>query len=84
MGIVYFLGNNRIIEFLGSYPFIGGLLTVLAVISFLAREYIHLDPTGRWFHHALKVQRIAITLAVVSAILIVSRFSHVWTIDNGA
>lgn len=84
MGVVFFLGNNRIIEFLGSYPDISILLTVFAVIMFLAFEYIRLDPSGRWLDHSLTIRRIAITLAVISAILIVSRFANIWTINNGA
>lgn len=84
MGIVYFLGNNRIVEFLGRYPLPGGLLAALAVVAFFAYEYIRLDPNGRWAGRRTTTRRIAMTLALISVVLIASRFANIWTINNGA
>jgi hypothetical protein len=83
MSIVFFLGKNLVINFLGSHAAIGVLITVLALIASVAWEYIRLEPTGRWQAYRLIARRAAVTLAVMSIILIGSRFAAVWTAANG-
>lgn len=63
-----------IVNLLGSNPVLGGLITALAAVVFLAWEYIRLEPSGRWLEHARTFQFLAVTLAVMSAILMGSRF----------
>jgi len=63
-----------IVNLLGSNPVFGGLITTLAVIAVLAWEYIRLAPSGRWLGHARTFRLLAVTLAVISAILMGSRF----------
>lgn len=82
MSIVFFLGKNPIIDLLGSHPSIGVLMTALAVIASLTWEYIRLEPSGRWLAHRLTVRRVAVTLAVISIVLLASRFAAVWTHAN--
>jgi hypothetical protein len=66
-----------IANLLGSHTVIGGLIAVLAGIAFLAWDYIRLEQSGRWLAYALTVRRIAITLTVISVILMGSRFISV-------
>jgi hypothetical protein len=66
-----------IVNLLGSHTVIGGLIAVLAGIAFLAWDYIRLEQSGRWLAYALTVRRIAITLTVISVILMGSRFVSV-------
>jgi hypothetical protein len=66
-----------IAHLLGSQPIVGGLITVLAGIALLMWDYIRLEPSSRWLVHASTVRRIAIALAIVSVILIGSRFVDV-------
>jgi len=63
-----------IINLLGSNPALGGLITALAAIAFLAWEYMRLEPSGRWLGYARTFQVFAVTLAVISVILMGSRF----------
>lgn len=65
---------NGIANALGSHQIIGGLITVLACITFLSLEYIRLKQSARLLAYALTVRRIAITLTVISVILMGSRF----------
>lgn len=66
-----------IVNLLGSHAFFGGVIAVLAGITFVAWDYVRLEPSGRWLSYALTMRRIAVVLAVISAILIVSRFVSV-------
>ena len=66
-----------IADLLGSRPFFGGVIAVLAGITFVAWDYVRLEPSGRWLSYALTIRRIAIVLAVISTILIASRFVFV-------
>ena len=72
-----------IVNLLGRYPVIGGLITVLAAVAFLAWDYIRLEQSGRWLAYALRVRRIAITLTVMSVILMGSRFFSVVSSHGG-
>ena len=63
-----------IVNLLGSDPVFGGLITALAGIAFLAWEYMRLEPSGRWLGYARTFQLLAVILAVMSAILMGSRF----------
>ena len=63
-----------IVNLLGSNPILGGLITALATIAFLAWEYIRLEPSGRWLGYAQTFRFFAVTLAVISVILMGSRF----------
>jgi hypothetical protein len=63
-----------IINLMGGNPVLGGLITAWAVIAFLAWEYIRLEPSGRWIGHARAFRFVAVTLAVISVILMGSRF----------
>jgi hypothetical protein len=74
MGFANFLGNRAVI---------GGLITVLASIAFLAWDYIRLEQSGRWLAYALPVRRIAITLTVISVIVMGSRFISVVSSHGG-
>ena len=62
---------------LGGYPVIGVLSAVLAGIALLTWEYIRLEPGDRWDAYAPTARRIAVTLAIISAVLIGSRFVSV-------
>lgn len=62
---------------LGSHPFFGGLIAVLSVAALVFWDYMRLEQSGRWLAYALTMRRIAITLAVISVILIGSRFVSV-------
>ncbi len=66
-----------IADLLGSHTFFGGVLAVLAGITFVAWDYVRLEPSGRWLSYALTIRRIAIALAVISTVLIASRFVSV-------
>jgi hypothetical protein len=66
-----------IADLLGSHPFFGGVIAVLAGITFVAWDYVRLEPSGRWLSYALTMRRIAIVLAVISTVLIASRFVSV-------
>jgi hypothetical protein len=66
-----------IVNILGSHTIIGGLIAVLAGVAFLAWDYIRLERGGRWLAYALPVRRIAISLAVLSVVLMASRFVSV-------
>ncbi len=81
--IVFFLGKNPVIKFLGGHPGVGVLMTVLAVIAAMTWEYIRLEPSGRWLAYSLTARRVAATLAVISVLLLSSRFAAVWTYSNG-
>ena len=83
MSIIYFLGKNPVIDILGGHPIIAILITVLASIACLTWEYIRLEPSGRWLAYSLTARRLALTLAVISIILIGSRFAAVWTSVSG-
>jgi hypothetical protein len=63
-----------IVNLLGSNPVLGGLMTALAIIAFLVWEYIRLEPSGRWLGYAQTFLLFAVTLAVISVILMGSRF----------
>lgn len=63
-----------ILSLLGGNPFIGGTLTVLAGIASIAWEYMRLESGGRWLAYVVTAKKIAITLAIISIILMVSRF----------
>jgi hypothetical protein len=73
-----------IANLLGNHTVIGGLIAVLAGIAFLAWDYIRLEQSGRWLAYALTVRRIAITLTVISVILMGSRFVSVVSSNGGA
>jgi hypothetical protein len=66
-----------IADLLGSHAFFGGVVAVLAGITFVAWDYVRLEPSGRWLSYALTIRRVAIVLAVISTILIASRFVSV-------
>lgn len=68
---------------LGSHVVMGGLIAVLAGLTFLAWEYMRLERSGRWLPYALTMQRIAITLTVISVILMGSRFISVVASNGG-
>jgi hypothetical protein len=63
-----------IVNLLGSNPIFGGLITALAAIAFLTWEYIRMEPSGRWLGYARTFRLFAATLAVMSVILMGSRF----------
>jgi hypothetical protein len=65
---------TSIVDLLGSSPFLGGLVAVVAGIAFLAWEYMRLEQSGRWLAQVLTVRRTAITLGVISVVLMGSRF----------
>jgi hypothetical protein len=66
-----------IADLLGSHSFFGGVIAVLAGIMFVAWDYVRLEPSGRWLSYALTIRRTAVLLAVISTILIASRFVSV-------
>jgi hypothetical protein len=70
---------NGITNLLGGNPIIGGLITVLAGIAFLTVEYIRLKRGARSHTRAL-----AITLTVMSVMLMGSRFVSVVSKHGGA
>lgn len=74
MAIVNLLGNN---------PIIGGLVAVTAGIAFLTWDYIRLEQSGRWLAYAVTVRWIAITLTLISVILMGSRFVSVVSSNGG-
>lgn len=66
-----------IVDLLGGTGGIGVVVGVLACIALFTWDYIRLEPSGRWLPHTSTVRRIAIGLAIVSVILIGSRFADV-------
>jgi hypothetical protein len=73
-----------IVNLLGSYPFFGGLVTVVAGIAFVVWDYMRLERTGRWLAHVSTARWIAVTLGVLSVILMGSRFvAMVWKNHTG-
>jgi hypothetical protein len=72
-----------IANLLGNHTVIGGLIAVLAGISFLIWDYIRLEQSGRWLAYAVTVRRIAIILTVISVILTGSRFVSVVSSNGG-
>lgn len=73
-----------IVNLLGSFPFVGGLVAVVAGIAFLVWDYIRLERSGRWLAYVPTARRFAIMLTVISVILMGSRFvAVVWKNHTG-
>jgi hypothetical protein len=66
-----------VVDLLGGNGFIGVVIGVLACITLFTWDYIRLEPSGRWLAHTSTVRGIGIGLAIVSVILIGSRFVDV-------
>jgi hypothetical protein len=72
-----------IVNLLAGHILIGGVVTVLAGVAFLTSEYIRLESSGRWLGYALSVRWIAISLTVISVVLMGSRFISVVANNGG-
>lgn len=65
---------RALVDFLGANPIIGGLVCTAASVSFAAWEHMRLTRRTRWLSVSPWVLRISIALAVLSLILVTSRF----------
>lgn len=72
-----------LVNLLGGYPVVGGLIAFLACVALIAWDYIRFEWSGRWIANAFTVRRIGITLAVISMILMLSRFISVVSSHSG-
>jgi hypothetical protein len=72
-----------IVNLLAGHILIGGVVAVLAGVAFLTWEYIRLESSGRWLGYALSVRWIAISLTVISVVLMGSRFISVVSNNGG-
>jgi hypothetical protein len=81
-GVISSLGSNPLTELLGGHPIVGGLVAVLAAMFCLGWDYFQLGQGRKWFGRVLVMRRIGVVLAVISVILMVSRFTSVWA-GNG-
>jgi hypothetical protein len=72
-----------IVNLLAGHILIGGVVTVLAGVAFLTWEYIRLEASGRWLGYALSVRWIAISLTIISVVLMGSRFISVVANNGG-
>jgi hypothetical protein len=65
---------SNLISFLGANPTMGGLVCTVAGVAFIAWEYRRLTRGTRGLSVSPRVLRIALALAVLSVILMASRF----------
>ncbi|HEV2474305.1 MAG TPA: hypothetical protein VGS41_16630 [Chthonomonadales bacterium] len=63
-----------ILKALGGYPLYGVLAVVSTAIAFFALDYLRLSGAARWSAYLPLVRRIAVAAAIVSVVLIASRF----------
>lgn len=65
---------HHIFKVLGGHPVYGVLAVLVMGVAFFAWEYLRLAGPTRWSAYLPLVQRIAMVAAMVSVLLIVSRF----------
>lgn len=65
---------HAVLNALGGHPLIGVLAVLLAGAAFFVWDYARLAGATRWSAHLTLVRRIAVAAAIVSVVLIVSRF----------
>ena len=72
----------NIVDQLGRHTLFGGLITVLAALAWVTWDYSRLERSGRFFFYRLTTRRIAITLTLISIILIGTRFVSVVSLNG--
>lgn len=81
-GLISSLGRNPLTELLGGHPVIGGLVALLAGGLCLGWDYLRLSQGNRRFGSDLAIQRIGVAVAIISVLLMVSRFASVWAANG--
>ena len=65
---------HTVLNMLGGHPLIGVLAALLAGTAFFAWDYLRMTGATRRSAHLTLVRRVAVAAAIVSAVLIMSRF----------
>jgi len=68
---------REVVDLLGDHPLLGVLAVLTTCVAFFTLECIRLTSVTRWSSYSLMVKRIAIIAAILSVVLMVSRFAAV-------